>query len=636
MADSDEPQQTPGLIVADDPERERLRELKVKLGQRRDEIAELDLEIETLRGELWAFESSYQACLTEENQSLRRVERLLVHFERWSELLREVSPDAVPDEAARLEARRARELSDAPPPPPSEAEAKAEPEAGTKANENEGGEGAQGEDASPAPLPSPPGDRLKAAYRALARRYHPDLARTEEERVQMSERMARINALYHDGDLERLEVMAEQAKGGEVDDADAAPGEQLALLTARLEWFDLVLENLDAERTALELTPTCVLFREAETLRKAQSDPLAEIKRGLRTRIEKSYTLVRGAARALESEVKSFNSRGSALGPRQADALEKGFDPFGDKRMVRLGLEELKSLAVPPGTRQLAERLEREGEIRPSVLRLLLFTHIGELSNFPLPGLERFDDISLRLSALARPGEHRATLERALVDADSWVEFGVRQATERIAHLGLRFRTQQARDAMSVMLTSLPIRREFRRVLGVVGERESCPGCSAQVFAVPLFRTHGLDDLRSLVCPRCATSLRSYWMPKGQDVQAVLNDAFLDFELIIEWSFRLGRGSFGVQLLPLQVDELDVGRLRRRVFDDVFQRHQLELKFEELELHQDGAAVGDDVPLGRLASKSFVVRFLSGATIREEESLEVLLHRIRNRFRSGS
>ena len=109
-----------------------------------------------------------------------------------------------------------------------------------------------------------------------------------------------------------------------------------------------------------------------------------------------------------------------------------------------------------------------------------------------------------------------------------------------------------------------------------------------------------------------------------------------DFELVTEWSFRLGRGSFGVQLLPLQVDELDAGRLRRRVFDDVFQRHQLELKFEELELHQDGVAVADDVPLGRLASKTFVVRFVNGATLGEEESLDILLHRVRNRFRSGS
>jgi len=303
---------------------------------------------------------------------------------------------------------------------------------------------------------------------------------------------------------------------------------------------------------------------------------------------------------------------------------------------VRLGLEELKTLVAHPGARQLAERFEQEGEARPALLRLLLFTYIAELSRFPLPGLEDFDDISLRLSALARPGELDASLERALVDADAWVEFGVRKATEHVAHLGLRFRSELAREALPVMLKSLPIRRELRRVLGVLGEREACPTCAADVFAVPLFRTHGLDDFRSLVCPRCGTTLKSYWMPKGQDVQAVLNDAFLDFELVTEWSFRLGRGSFGIQLLPLQVEALNVGKLRRRVFEDVFRRYELEVELEQLRLVQDGAVVSDRELLSQRGSTSFVVELDESAPVREDEALEMLLHRVRNRFRSGS
>lgn len=635
MARRKKPRATTALVVADDPERNRLRALKAQLGQRRDEIAELDLEIETLRAELSNFEAAYQAHVALESHALKRVERLLIHFERWTELLREVSPAVVPLQAERLDARRDRELTEppfTPPSPPSAPEETEEAEAPRAA----------------------PAARLKAAYRALARRFHPDLARTEQERVQLSERMARINAVYRDGDVDRLEVMAEQAKGGDVDDNEADIGEQLTLLEERLAWFDVVLANLKAERAALELTPSCALFRQVEQAKRtrgssgakrakgdrrtpgAHADPFEEIQRGLRSRIEKSYSLVRLAAHQLESEVKRFNSRDSALTRRQAEALERSFDPFADKRVMRLGLEELKNLAVQPAARQLADRLEREGLERPAVLRLLLFTYIAELSRFPLPGLERFDDISLRLSTLARPQELHASLERALVDADLWVEFGVRQATEQVAHLGLRFRGELIREALPVLLTSLPIRRELRRVLGVVGEREACPACATQVFAVPLFRTHGLDDFRSLVCPRCGATLKSYWMPKGQDVQAVLNDAFLDFELVTEWSFRLGRGSFGVQLLPLQVDALSVGQLKRRVYDDVFRRYQLEVELEQVELVQDGAVVGDDEPLNQRTSTSFVVRLTEGAALRADEALEVLLHRVRNRFRSGS
>jgi len=622
MARRKKPRATTALVVADDPERNRLRALKAQLGQRRDEIAELDLEIETLRADLSNFEAAYQAHVALESHALKRVERLLIHFERWTELLREVSPVSVPLQAERLDARRDRELAEAPftpPTPPSHPSAPEETE----------------EAGAPRAAPAPAA-RLKAAYRALARRFHPDLARTEQERVQLSERMARINAVYRDGDVDRLEVMAEQAKGGEVDDTEADIGEQLTLLEERLAWFDVVLQNLKAERAALELTPSCALYRQVEQAKRAHAEPFEEIQRGLRSRIEKSYTLVRLAAHQLESEVKRFNSRDSALTRRQAEALERSFDPFADKRVMRLGLEELKTLAVQPAARQLADRLEREASERPAVLRLLLFTYIAELSRFPLPGLERFEDISLRLSTLARPQELHASLERALVDADGWVEFGVRQATEQVAHLGLRFRGELVREALPVLLTSLPIRRELRRVLGVVGEREACPACATQVFAVPLFRTHGLDDFRSLVCPRCGATLKSYWMPKGQDVQAVLNDAFLDFELVTEWSFRLGRGSFGVQLLPLQVDALSVGQLRRRVFDDVFRRYQLEIELEQLELVQDGAVVGDDEALNQRPSTSFVIRLTEGAPLRADEALEVLLHRVRNRFRSGS
>lgn len=522
----------------------------------------------------------------------------------------------VPLQAERLDTRRTRELGEQRPGPLlSDEEAAA---------------------VEPAEPPPPALDRIKAAYRALARRFHPDLARTEEERVALSERMARINALYRDGDVDRLEVMAEQAKGGEIDDTEAELSEQLTLLEERLAWFDLVLENLTSERASLERTPTCVLLREVEKASARGRDHLVDIKRGLRSRIEKSYTLVTIAARQLESEVKRFNSRSSSLTPRQVEALERSFDPFSDKRVVRLGLEELKNLVAHPGARQLAERLEREAERRPTVLRLLLFTYIAELSTFPLPGLERFEDISLRLDALARPQELHASLERALVDADAWVEYGVRKATERVAHLGLRFRSEAVREALAVMLRALPIRRELRRVLGVLGEREACASCATDVFAVPLFRTHGLDDFRSLVCPLCGATLKSYWMPKGQDVQAVLNDAFLDFELVTEWSFRLGRSSFGVQLLPLQVDELDVGRLKQRVFDDVFRRYQLEIELKQLRLVQEGAVVSEKTPLSQLTSTSFVITLAENAPVREDEALEMVLHRVRNRFRSGS
>jgi sugar-specific transcriptional regulator TrmB len=607
------------VVLADLPERNRLRELKAQLGERRDRIGELDLDIETLRDELAAFEASYRARVAGETAALKRIERLVLHLERWADLLREAPARPITAQAERLEAHRGRELAE---------QAAHEPPAGASQTPQEEGAAA---------LPELPSDRLRAAYLALARRFHPDLARTEEERVRFGEWMSRINALYRDGDLQRLEAMAEQAKGGDVDEPEVDLPEQIAALEERLRWFDRVLESLRDEREALERGPTCELWRSAERAAAKGRDLVSEIQRELRERARKSYAHVASAARALESEVKRFNRRSipdGALTRRQAEALPLRFDPFADKRIVRLGLEELRSLEVRPEVLRLAERLEAEVAAKPAVLRLLLFASVSELSTFPLPGLESYDDLALRFAALAQPGEGSLALERALVEADAYVEYGVRRASEKVVHLGLRFRTERAREAVPLMLKSLPIRREFKRVLGVLGERERCAACEEEVFAVPLFRTRGLGDLRALVCPLCGRAIRSYWMPRGKDVQAVLNTAFLDFGIVAECSFQLGRGSFGIQLLPAQLAEMQVGELRRRVYDDLFKRYELEVELMHLLFAQKGAAVPDEAPIAELESTTFLVRLAPESPLREGEALEVLRHRIRSRFRA--
>jgi hypothetical protein len=58
------------------------------------------------------------------------------------------------------------------------------------------------------PLPTDPQAELKALYRRLARRYHPDLARNETERVHNTEQMTAINQAYTIGDLRALRILA--------------------------------------------------------------------------------------------------------------------------------------------------------------------------------------------------------------------------------------------------------------------------------------------------------------------------------------------------------------------------------------------------------------------------------------------
>ncbi len=211
----------------------------------------------------------------------------------------------------------------------------------------------------------------------------------------------------------------------------------------------------------------------------------------------------------------------------------------------------------------------------PGAARLVLFAYASELVPHPLDGLRTYEDLALRFEHLGARDETRSTLERALVEGAELVEFGIRRAGARLVQSGLRFRTTVLRAAVPLALRSHSLRVEFRRVLATLGERTGCPECQEEVFAVPLYRLRGLDDLHAMACPRCGHLLRSYFLPRGKDVQSVLNTAFLDLELLSEWRFRMGSASVAVQLLPVQLERMTVGQLRRRFWVDVLERHAI-------------------------------------------------------------
>lgn len=615
------------MVLFDSIERQRLRALIASLETKRDQVAELDLEIETLRDELYGFEETYRGRLAQEHAALKRVELLVRHFDRWTELLEDATRKQVVKDAPKLDRKRGREVADlqrtlreAPKP--------------TKKLKPEEPVALEAQSATTAL--GTHSDRLKAAYRALARKYHPDLARTEEERLRAGEVMARINALYKTADLPRLEALAEQAKGGELEDADLPVDEQLTVLQERADWFDTVLQNLRDERAALERSPSCELWRNVELAAQHDRDLIEEVRAEMVDRVQGSFKHVRGAALRLEAEIMRYNREAKDIAQAtRPGALEKRFDPFADKAIVRLGLEELATLSAPASVKKQADSLEDLAADNPGLLRLVLLTYVSELSPFPLPGLTSYDDIAARLALLGEKDFANKTLDALLAEGDALVEYGVRRATETVVHTGLRFRAASVRDAVPVLLKSLLIRREFRKILSVLGEREKCPACKKEIFTTPLFRTHGLDDLRANVCPKCTHVLRSYWMPKGKDVQAVLNSAFLDFELLTEWSLVLGRASVGIQLLPKQVESLRVGDLKERFVADVLTRYAIEIEAVHVALLQDGKRVNEKAKLADFQNHSFTVQFSDEAKMREADALELIRHRVRARFRGG-
>ncbi len=613
------------LILGGGPERERLRELVHLLEARRDAIGELDLAIEMLREQLGSFEVAYRNRLASEHALLKRIASYVRVLDGWANLLARRPGKDVANEGARVDDRRARDVKQT---------------AGAKRQKEKAPLRAEVVDSTEKLAETTATSReaeLKAIYRRLARRYHPDLARTEDERLQAGHMMARINNLYRARDLERLAALEEQTKGGELDDDDLPIDEQIALLESRLEWFTTVLANLEDERMALENSATCQLFRNVEQAAAVGRDLVEELRIELETRVQRAYGDISDAALRLERHVSSYNRDGAGQEVAHRDAaVVRLFDPYADKSLVRLGLDELATARVSKSAREKADRIEAMADVEPTLLRIVLMTFAADQSPFPLAGLASYDHIAQRIAYLEQEvvaeGAILRDFEEALVELDALLQFGVKSATDKVAYAGLRFVDPDGRTAVAVALQRAKVRREMANVLTVLGDFTGCSDCKREVYAVPLYKTRGLDDLRSSVCPRCGTTLSSYWMPKGKDVQAVLNPTYLDYELVSEWSFSLAHLSVAMQLLPIQVEKLTVGELRKRFFEDTFERHQIEVTRGQVALYQGDRKVPDRTRLAELDERGFTVRF-EDTKLRERDALELIRHRIRNRFK---
>ena len=626
------------LLVADEPDRARLRQLQAALDALLDEIVGLELALDEARAALAQFERDYEGRLRVERAAMTRVQGVIRHLERWASLLDRFRAAEIAERAARLDAQRDREAArleddrlrfkaEATPRSIELASASTSPE--TETDE---------------PARAPRGDeRLKAVYRALVRRCHPDLAQTEADRVRLGALMARINGLYAERDLRRLERLVEQTRDADVGvDVDAKSAlDRVAELEARIAWLAVLRDNLKNERATLDRCATGELRGKVEEARRDGRDLLEELRGDLQREARLARGEVRAAVRLLEEAVDRYNKQNALATvkpPSSAGALERVFDPYDDKRFVRLGLEHLAALHLAPAALREAEWITALAEQSPPFLCLVLMTYAAELSPTPLPCLEKYEDIALRFRHFARDsdGETSVTIDDALVELAERVEYGLRRTSARRAHAGLRFRSVLTRQAMPAALRSHAVRRAFKGVLAVLDERLTCTACAREIFGVPLMRTRGLDDLRSLVCPECGHTLKSYWMPKGKDVQAVLNDAFIELELVTEWSLRLGQTSVAIQLVDAQLEAMTVGDLKARLFTDIFERNSLGVERGQAALEQAGAPVAEETPLLDVDDRTFTVTFAADASVSVPDAVEILRHRIRTRFQPDS
>jgi hypothetical protein len=130
------------------------------------------------------------------------------------------------------------------------------------------------------PTPSDPQVELKALYRKLARRYHPDLARSDTERILNTEQMMVINQAYATGDLRKLRSLA-----GVFVQSTLPETLRPVLSQSELEQVQTRLRQVQAQIKHLETLPIIKLSLEAKLARRKGRSLLAEMIIDLRRKL---------------------------------------------------------------------------------------------------------------------------------------------------------------------------------------------------------------------------------------------------------------------------------------------------------------------------------------------------------------
>jgi DNA repair exonuclease SbcCD ATPase subunit len=149
----------------------------------------------------------------------------------------------------------------------------------------------------------PASDKLRDLYRVLAKRFHPDLARSDDERRRREEMMLRINEAYRTRNLAALASLeAETAPDPALAGRDAA-AERLAWATLELARLDTLASDIAEHIAALRASRTHVYWAAGEGIDaaiaelereaaerlarlRARRDELAEVHRRLKLKVD--------------------------------------------------------------------------------------------------------------------------------------------------------------------------------------------------------------------------------------------------------------------------------------------------------------------------------------------------------------
>lgn len=142
--------------------------------------------------------------------------------------------------------------------------------------------------AGPEPIGFTPSDDLKRLYRQLAKQVHPDLAVEEPERERRRFVMAEINEAYENADLDRLRELFRQWQVSPENVEGEGTGADLVRIIRQIAQIQERLRFLAQEVASLEQADLYRLKRKADEARADGRDLLMEMTEELKGQIEKA------------------------------------------------------------------------------------------------------------------------------------------------------------------------------------------------------------------------------------------------------------------------------------------------------------------------------------------------------------
>lgn len=125
--------------------------------------------------------------------------------------------------------------------------------------------------------------RVRDLFRRLAKRYHPDLAHSEEQKKWHEEIMAEVNQAYSAKNLRALEALEQRRRlEGEL---GASPAAELARLSVELRQLEGMIFDMEQTIRELDLSPAMQMRSELKADQEEGRDTLAALEREMRSRI---------------------------------------------------------------------------------------------------------------------------------------------------------------------------------------------------------------------------------------------------------------------------------------------------------------------------------------------------------------